>query len=153
MSIEIIATVLGGLIALLANLVAASDLFRPIIRRILGKEEPPKSYSDRMHELMTSLTNSSREVDAVLSEIAKVASDREANLRGLEKELALLESREKEIQSRIDLLEQVPVAAAEHFAKLQKISETRSARRDYLLFGAGVLVTTVLSIIIQIALP
>jgi DNA repair exonuclease SbcCD ATPase subunit len=153
MSFDILAQVLSAAIALLATLVAGSDIFRPILRRILGKEEPTKSYSERMRELMQSLTESSREVDEILSEVSKVAFERQANLKSLEEDLARLEEREKEIQSRIEVLEQVPVAAVEHFASLQRISETRSARRDYLLFGAGVLVSTILSILIQIALP
>ena len=153
MDLEILINVLAGVVAMLASSIVSSDLVRQLLRRILGKEEPPKSYSDRIRELMSNLINTTHEVDAILSEVTNVASDRETNLMRLETELSLLESREKEIQGRIDLLTQVPIAAAEHFFKLQNISETRSARRDYLLFGAGVLVSTVLAIIIQLVLP
>ncbi len=102
---------------------------------------------------MDSLASSTHEVDAILSEVANVVSEREVKLRRLEEDLSLLEAREKEIQNRIDVLKQVPIEAATHFADLLTPSEARSARRDYLLFGTGVLVTTILAIAIQIALP
>ena len=35
---------------------------------------------------------------------------------------------------------------AEHFAKLTEVGEKRSAKRDYLLFGAGVIVSVLTAI-------
>ena len=142
MSIEIIASIISALAALLAGSVAASDLSRTILRRILGREEPPKPYGERLQELMGNLTRSSREVDAILAELAQVAAEREVSFRNLESELANLEEREKELQGRIEILEQIPIPVAEHFAQLIEGGERRSARRDYMLFGAGVLVST-----------
>jgi hypothetical protein len=47
-------------------------------------------------------------------------------------------------------LEKTPLAVAEHFAKLVAPGEKRSAMRDYLLFGAGVVVSTAIGIVIQV---
>ena len=71
-------------------------------------------------------------------------------MQKLESELATMEGREKELKERIDALEKTPLPVAEHFAKLIESGEKRSARRDYALFGAGVLVTTVVAILIQL---
>ncbi len=64
--------------------------------------------------------------------------------------MASLENREKELKEKIEVLEKIPIPVAEHFAKLLESGERRSVRRDYLLFGAGVLVTTVITIAIQL---
>ncbi len=61
-----------------------------------------------------------------------------------------LETREKELKEKIEALESTPLPVAEHFAKLLESGEKRSAKRDYVLFGAGVVVTTGVAIIIQV---
>ena len=58
--------------------------------------------------------------------------------------------REKQLKDRIAALENVPVPVAEHFAELMASGQRRTAKRDYVLFGAGVLVTTLITIIIQL---
>jgi hypothetical protein len=55
--------------------------------------------------------------------------------------------REEELKNRIDQLQNVPLPVAEHFAALAAAGDKRSAKRDYLLFGLGVFVSTLLSII------
>jgi hypothetical protein len=60
-----------------------------------------------------------------------------------------LESREREMKERIETLQKTPIAVAEHFAKLLEPAERRSARRDFILFGAGVVVSTVIALIFE----
>lgn len=64
--------------------------------------------------------------------------------------LTAMEGREKELMERIETLERTPLAVAEHFAKLVAPGERRSAMRDYVLFGSGVVVSTAIGIVIQI---
>ena len=123
-----------------------SEAIAKLRRRWFKLPLPKKSYSDRLGELADSLTKASRQVDEVLSELASVAKEREENVKGLEESLQLLEKREGDIKTRIEHLEKVPLPAVEHFAEIMNRGEKRSAKRDYMLFGAGVAVSTVISI-------
>ena len=113
--------------------------------KIRAPQEKP--YSQRLAELSESLVKASSEVDNLLSELTKIAGDREENVRRLETELTQLEKREKQLQQRIQDLEKVPVPVAEHFAALIARGEKKSAWRDYILFGAGVLVAVLLRLV------
>ena len=143
-------SIAAGLISLLAGGVASSEVFKKLILRLLGKKAPPKTYTERLSELTTSLTKASAEVDQVLAELAQVSKDRERAVHDLETGLGQLEKREKELKEKIEILQNVPLPVAEHFAKLVEPSEKRNARRDYVLFGAGVIVTTIIAVIIQL---
>lgn len=146
MGLDLLVSSIAALLSLLAGGFLTSEIFRKYLR----KERPQKSYSERLSELTTSLTRASGEVDAVLGELSQVARDREKAANELQLSLSQLEEREKELKDRIDALQKVPIPVAEHFAKLVEPSERRNARRDYLLFGAGVVVTTIIAIVIQI---
>jgi len=150
MGLEILATILGAAASLLAGGLASSDFIRKLVRAILGRPAPQKPYSERLAELTESLTKASREVDGVLLELAQVSKDRAEAVRQLEADLTTMEGREKELKQRIETLERTPLVVAEHFAKLVAPGERRSAMRDYLLFGGGVVVSTVIGIVIQI---
>ena len=132
-------------------MVALSEFIQKLVPHIFGiRKEPEKSYSKRLAQLTASLTKASRDVDSLLSELAQVARSREGAVQKLETDLVTLETREKELKGKIDALESTPLPVAEHFAKLLDSGEKRRARRDYMLFGAGVLVTTMIAIIIQV---
>ena len=79
-----------------------------------------------------------------------LARSRESAVQELEAGVQALESREKELQNTIDALGQTPLPVAEHFVQLLERGEKRSRRRDYILFGAGVGVTTGVAIIIHL---
>jgi septal ring factor EnvC (AmiA/AmiB activator) len=139
--------ILFSLIAAAGSSMAAAVLF-DLLRRIARKRQPQEqSYSERLGQLTASLRQASAEVDSVLSELAQVARDRESAVSKLEGQLKDLESKEKTLQERIDHLQALPLPVAEYFAQLTSTGERRSARRDYMLFGAGVLVSTVISVI------
>lgn len=151
MGLEIITSLIAGLATLIAGGVASSEVIQKLVRHLLGiKKEPKKHYSERLSELTDSLTKASREVDSVLSELAQVAQDREVAVRKLENDLQAMEIREKELKDKIAALENTPLPVAEHFAKLLESGEKRGAKRDYILFGAGAVLTTIIAVIIQI---
>jgi len=148
-------SLVAGLSSLLAGAgfgwLAESKMFRRWLRRIMRlPEAAPKSYSERLSELTASLSKASAEVDSVLAELSRVAKERGDAVQRLETDLATLESREREIKERIETLQKTPIAVAEHFAKLLEPSERRSARRDFILFGAGAVVTTVIAVVIAL---
>jgi hypothetical protein len=151
--IELLVPVLAALASLLAGKLLSSNFGQWLNQRFLHRPEAPaKPYSERLAELTAVLTRSSRELDAVLNELGEVARERSAALQQLEDDLLKSERREKEARDRIEALEKIPLPVAEHFAKLTQAGEQRSAKRDYLLFGAGVVVSTVIGLIIQLSL-
>lgn len=82
--------------------------------------------------------------------MAHVAQERQSTVLALEQELSEISKREKELQERIENLEKVPIPAVQYFAELVEKGERRSAWRDYMLFGLGVLVSTVISIVLRL---
>ena len=151
MGIEIIASLAAAVTALLVGGVGSSSTIQRLIRELLGiRKEPEKPYGERLSELSASLTKASREVDSVLGELTDVARSREAAVQKLEADLETLQTREKELKEKIEALESTPLPVAEHFAKLLESNEKRGATRDYVLFGAGVVVTTVIATVIQL---
>jgi hypothetical protein len=150
MGVDVLAAIIGALTSLLAGGLASTELIHKLVRASLGLKTPPKQYTERLAELTESLTKASRDVDAVLLELAQVAKDRAGAVKQLETDLTVMEGREKELKERIETLERTPLAVAEHFARLVAPSERRSAMRDYLLFGAGVVVSTAIGIVIQV---
>jgi ABC-type transporter Mla subunit MlaD len=148
------AEIIVFLVSAVASLVAGGsyEALRRLVEHLLGRksgaQQPPASrYSEQLERLTDQLTRSSGEVDQLLAELGQVARERQADVAKLEGDLKSLADHEQQLKRRIDDLEKVPLAVAEHFAALSATGERRSAKRDYLLFGAGVLVSTVSSII------
>jgi predicted RNase H-like nuclease (RuvC/YqgF family) len=146
MGIEILVSLLGATLSMVAGGIVSSEVIQKLLRRVLKLPVQEKSYGERLSELTDSLTKASRQVDQVLSELATVAKEREKNVRELEANMQLLEKRENDMKTRIEHLEKVPLPAVEHFAEIMNRGEKRSAIRDYMLFGAGVVVSTVIAI-------
>ena len=150
MNAALFLSILSGLIAAATGSVFTTEFVLKLMYKLLKKEPAPKTYADRLSQLTSSLTKASSEVDAVLREMSQVSREREQSVRDLETGLAELEKREKELQEKIDVLQNVPIPVAEHFAKLVNPSEKRGARREYLLFISGVALTTVIAIVLEV---
>ena len=147
---DILTAIFGAAASLIGATLVSSASIKELLRRILGKPEPKKTYADRLADLTNSLSSASSEVDSILTELSAVAREKETSVQQLEHGLSELENREKELKGRIAALENVPLPVAEHLAKILEPSEKRSAKRDYILFGAGVLVTTCITVLIQV---
>jgi hypothetical protein len=150
MNVEILIAFTASLISVLAGAVASTDVIRKALLKRLGKEPPARTYAERLSGLTGSLTRASAEVDAVLHEMTRVAGEREQAVKDLEVGLTELEKREKELKEKIEVLEKVPIPVAEYFARLVEPSEKRNARRDYVLFISGVVVTTIVAVVLQL---
>jgi hypothetical protein len=152
---NIVLTLVAALIsALIGGLPLIEEVrkFIRILREIFPQTgaRPAKSFSARVGELTANLEKASKEVDSVLKEIAEVARNRQATIDALETDLKTLEERQKNLQERIELLGKVPIPVADHLASLLEPGEKRSAQRDYLLFLAGVFVSTVSAILLHL---
>lgn len=134
-------------ISLLAGLL---PFIERLIRKRLGKAAPPESYSDKLARLTSALSNSSKEVDELVTELASVAEQRADAVAILEQQLEGLETAEQALKQKIVDLKAVPLPAAEHFAAIIAKSERRNAWRDYLLFGLGVAVSTIVAVVLKL---
>ena len=144
--ITILAALLSLLIGIITNLFTESVF--DAVKRLLGnrKTQPTETYSEKISRLTNSLSKATAEVDEVLKEITSVGSERAKTVTELEKQLLELTTREKQIKERIEVLEKVPLEAIQQFERILDKGDKRSAWRDYMLFGLGVIVSTVIAI-------
>jgi hypothetical protein len=158
MGIDILLAIASGIVSLAVGKTTALGLLEklarklgePVIRRIFGKKEAAESYSSRVSALVETLDKTSSDMDTVLAELASVAKQRSEALKTLEADLQAMEKKEAETKQRIELLASVPIPVADRFAELASVGEKRSARRDYVLFAAGVAVSTIVAIAIEL---
>ena len=156
-SIQITAIV-SGLLTLVAGALSLITTYLAFSRgrrqrqRELAERGLVSHYGDRVQELSKELKRASAEFDAVLQEMTEVSQDRGQVLERLESRLNQMKEREKEMQDRIQALEGVPLPAMEYFLQAMEKGERRSALRDYLLFGAGVVVSTFVALILSLLL-
>jgi len=144
-------TSLFGVFASLISYILVDYVWKYLFAKRFARESKPGTYySAQLKQLTSSLIKASKEVDRVLTELAEVSRDREHAVKNLENNLVSLEKKETELITKIESLENLPLPVADHFAKLIEGGEKRSARRDYLLFGAGVVVSTVIAIILKL---
>ncbi len=118
----------------------------PLKDKKSGKSE---SYGKKLKRLVEDLLETSKEVDSILGEIAQTTREREATATNLESEIKKLEISEKEYKERIDTLKTIPIPAIDHLLKQMEPNEKRNARRDYLLFLAGVIASTIISVVLN----
>jgi hypothetical protein len=147
-----IITTITGVAASLTSYILVDYVWKYFFaKRFTRAPKRGEVYSEQLSQLTSSLIKASKEVDRVLKELTEVASNKEISMKTLESNLASLEKKETDLKERIATLERLPLPVAEHFANLIESGEKRSARRDYILFGAGVLVSTVIAVILKLA--
>jgi hypothetical protein len=153
-----IAAIVTGLVSLALGILlpliefSASRLPPPVLRFLerVGAIEIRKDYQTRVRSSLAALSSASKQLDDVLADISRITHERETTVADLEHKLSLLGQREGELKSRIDALERVPIEAVHYFEKVLRKGERRSAMRDYMLFGFGVVVTTAITILLRI---
>jgi hypothetical protein len=115
-----------------------------------SEEGKTLTYQARMETLTTNLANASSEVDKILEEISRVSQEREERLKTLETKLDELSGHEKEMQSRVEALKNMPLPAVEYFLEVTQKEERRSATRDYTLFALGVVASMVVTVFLKL---
>lgn len=141
---EIITSIIGVIASMLSYILV------DYVFKFWKKPKELKTYNDKLSKLTTNLMTASKEVDSILSELTIVAEEREKKVKNLDTELNLLKKKEAGLKNKIEALEKLPIPVADHFAAMLEGGEIKSKRRDYILFGAGVLVTTIISILLNI---
>jgi len=88
-------------------------------------------------------------MDNLVQKIQVFSIEREKAIVKLESQLGIMSQQEQELSKRISSLKDVPLPAAEYFATLVSKGEGKSAKRDYVLFLLGVLVSSVIAILLK----
>ena len=147
--------VISAVVSLLGGRVALSELVENVVRRLLQKtlprlfNRPPndlESPATKLKRLSETMAATSQEFDVQLRELEQLATARHLAVQALEETMKNLTTREQQLQERIKQLENVPLPVAEYFAQLASGGEQKSARRDYILFAAGVVVSVAVAI-------
>lgn len=128
-------------------LIGISSIFRRFFKKRIDTKQ--ETYSDKILKLTETLTKSSEEVDNIVRELTLIGQERSTSVAKLEQQLEELSTREQQAKDRIQTLEKVPVEAVKYFEQILAKEDKRSAWRDYTLFGLGVLVSTVITILLQ----
>lgn len=145
----VVSLVVGLLVPLLAFSLEFGRTRRQWVDSQRISKEVPNYYA-KIETLTDSLRSASKDVDKIIEEMAVARLERENALKLLEKQLVDIANREKEIKQRVQTLEQVPLPAVDYFLKMTEQGEKRSAWRDYSLFGLGVIVSTIISIVLKL---
>jgi len=82
-------------------------------------------------------------------EFNAIMKDKQETIEGLENKLTYLSSKETELVSKIERLQKVPIEALSYFEKMLNKGDRRNAYRDYILFGIGVIVSVIVTIILK----
>lgn len=131
-------------------------LHEEFIRYIIARERRTKfkntgatSYEEKFKALVDNLRISSLEVDKSLVEITEFTKEKTALLEKLESEMKALSDKEINLKNKIETLEKVPVEALKHFHDILNSENSRSAKRDYLLFLLGVAFSVISALILK----
>jgi hypothetical protein len=143
-------TISGGILQLLITLLIGLVLFlvehRVISRRSRERGSKATSNGD-LTRLVQGLNKSSIELDNILEQIVEVAHHRAEAATNLQAEMKRLEQAEEEYLVRIETLKNEPLRVINDLLNELEPNRIRTPRRDFMLFAAGVLVSTIVSIL------
>ena len=104
--------------------------------------------SEYFRHLSLQLQKKLDEVGEISRDLQRASEDWQQRYSVFESKVADLSDKEKELQAQVDSLGQIPLPAMEYFkAQLHKEGES-AARRDYLLFCAGIVASLLVSLAI-----
>jgi cytochrome c-type biogenesis protein CcmH/NrfG len=109
------------------------------------------NYSERLGAAMQQLVAESSRFDEVLREVTQLAIERERDVARASERVEALATQEAQTKARIDELSRVSVPAAEYFVEVVRQSEKNASRRDFALFLAGAVVTTIIAVVLRLA--
>jgi len=106
-------------------------------------------FKDRLSSSITTLKNATEEIDNVIEEIAKISEEKHQTISKLEHQLVFLEEKENHLEDKINTMEKVPVESMKYFEEVLNKGDKRSAKRDYLIFISGIIVTTIIGALLN----
>lgn len=106
-------------------------------------------YAERINRTLESLKKASDEMTSATHEFNDIMNEKQATISLLENKLTELSGKENELKTKIETLQQVPIEALSYFEGVLNRDGKRSAYRDYILFGAGVIVSIIVTIVLK----
>jgi hypothetical protein len=147
MSETISAVLLPLLITILIGLVFFLIENRVLARRSREAGSKATSTGD-LARLVDGLNKTSGELDKILAQIVEVAQDRAEAATKLQAEMKKLEEAEEDYLVRIEILKNEPLRVVNDLLHELEPNRIRTPRRDFMLFLAGVLLSTIVSIVL-----
>tara|TARA_R110001583_G_scaffold171793_1_gene325523 strand:+ start:916 stop:1431 length:516 start_codon:yes stop_codon:yes gene_type:complete len=109
-----------------------------------------KPFKERLSDSLETLKKATGEIDNVIEEIAKISQEKHLTIEKLELQLEQLEIKENEMKEKITTMEKVPVESLKYFEDILNKGNKRSAKRDYIIFTLGIILTTIIAVILNI---
>ena len=157
---EKIMEILSSVIAAITSIAGAAVLSQTeVISKVIeylfkifknAKQNKIETYSEKISRLNIILKKSSIEIDSILEEMEEVSKDRNEKIVFLEKNLAELSIKESKVKERIEILQKTPIEAISKFEEIINNGDKKSSRRDYFIFGLGVIVSTLIAILLKL---
>jgi predicted transcriptional regulator len=135
------------LIAILIGLLFFIVENRIISRRSSQAGSKATSTGD-LSRMVNGLNKTSNELDKILAQIVEVAQDRSEAATNLQAQMKKLEEAEEEYLVRIEILKNEPLRVMSDLLNELQPNQIRTPRRDFMLFLAGVVVSTLVSILL-----
>jgi TolA-binding protein len=108
------------------------------------------AFNARIDRLSRALRDVNSDLQDAVEDMERELAARESALLALQERLSELGTREQDLESRIQALSKIEPEAVKVFAELTAPGEKRSARRDYVLFGAGAATSLLTSIVFEL---
>src|SRR4051812_40456960 len=116
-SVALIASTLGGLI----------PLFKKLLSIDAEKILPPTPYKEKIAKTLSTLKSAADEIDAASEEISSLMRAKQVSVDSLELKLTELSSKENELKTKIEALQNVSLPAVSEFEKMLSKGDKRSA--------------------------
>jgi predicted transcriptional regulator len=140
--LQLLVTVLIGLVFFIVE-------NRVISRRSRESGPKPTSTGD-LARLAKGLNKTSTELDKILAQIVEVSQDRAEAATKLQAEMKKLEEAEEEYLVRIEILKNEPLRVMSDLLNELQPNQIRTPRRDFMLFLAGVVVSAIVSVVLDL---
>jgi hypothetical protein len=146
-------TISGILLQLLITILIGVVLFivenRMIARRAREAGSNPTTTGD-LARLVKGLSKTSNELDKILAQIVEVAQDRAEAATRLQAEMKKLEEAEEDYLVRIEILKNEPLRVMSDLLNELQPNQIRTPRRDFMLFAAGVILSAIISVLLDL---
>jgi hypothetical protein len=119
-----------------------------IISRRSSQAGSKATSTGDLSRMVNGLNKTSNELDKILAQIVEVAQDRAQAATNLQAQMKKLEEAEEEYLVRIEILKNEPLRVMSDLLNELQPNQIRTPRRDFMLFLAGVVVSTLVSILL-----
>ena len=119
-----------------------------IISRRSSQAGSKATSTGDLSRMVNGLNKTSNELDKILAQIVEVAQDRAQAATNLQAQMQKLEEAEQEYLVLIEILKNEPLRVMSDLLNELQPNQIRTPRRDFMLFLAGVVVSTLVSILL-----